>query len=406
MLTTQIIHQIRAGSGCPLVDRGAAAVRHARILAQLRHVCRSEVGLLFGKQSGHGIAGRLAGGITGLRIPGEVGKIVARSGAEQIDGPPVASRADLGIQQGLRSPLSARAHDPGSRVDLIGCQIAHPLLRDVAGAVSGVVAGHRRHGRGGCRRAGAKHRLDACQRLLEAADHRVRVVGAEIQPAAVDRGMPEIVDRPRVAVTGGIGVIKGRIGPHRPGLRCAVREARIGRRTGVVATSAQGIAADACEVPHRITLVGRAVIQGAGDAECQSEGRHVLVSGTIPLGSGTFLDAYIVGQLRSQVGDVVVLRHVSQRIAAASGNARIDDAWPFAAGTRRWGVADARTSGVRHGTEGGRQCRGIGVADAVDIDVSRIIAGRRSADFEAGDSSVKEGRGHLRLNALLQLVAR
>ena len=104
--------------------------------------------------------------------------------------------------------------------------------------------------------------------------------------------MPEVIDGLGLLVVGDTGR-----GPDRPGL---------------------GAVTDAREVTCA-TLVVLVEFQGARDAHANHIGGHVLPGRLVIFcTSASWLDQ--VGQFRAQIGAVVVLGHIGQRIAAAASD--------------------------------------------------------------------------------------
>ena len=114
--------------------------------------------------------------------------------------------------------------------------VAAPLLGGVVGEIDVAVARDRLQVR--CARTGGRSqpRGDAGQRVRQPGDHRGRIGGAEEAAPAVDRGVPEVVDRARVVPVVLVAVVERRIRPQRPVLRARadVGEVAGGHRAGLV----------------------------------------------------------------------------------------------------------------------------------------------------------------------------
>ncbi len=97
------VDQVGAFGQAALVDRQQRqdAVGHVGILAQVGDLGAAEEGLLGGVQSGAGGAGGIAGAITGLGVPADIGQVVGGARAEQLDHPVVAGVAGFRVQLGL-----------------------------------------------------------------------------------------------------------------------------------------------------------------------------------------------------------------------------------------------------------------------------------------------------------------
>ena len=202
----------------------------------------------------------------------------------------------LGLQL-LGCTPDRRRNRAGGRIDAARDQVADPEHGLVLGDEQGVVAGHRLQGTGCRTGARARFGIDRRQRRGQALRECRRVAGAEVAAAAVDSGMPQVVD------------VLGR--STRPGI------GPIGRALADVVVTAAG-----CR--QVVWPVG----QQAADAHADRVGRHVLVRRIVSAARPDIVGAD-VGRVavdrrgtvaergRSKVGLVVVHRHVGQGVGNA-----------------------------------------------------------------------------------------
>ena len=335
-LATQEVDEVGTRSSGALVNRGERAVGHARVLAQHRDVGSGEVSLLARVQPRVGSTRGCHRSVAGLAVPAEVDLVVGGAGTQQVDLPVVAQRTRGGVELRLRRPHRCARHDrarqwvdrggadgAGDQVDRLGPDLARPLRGDVARNKREVVTRGRLQARSTRARTRSHARRDAGECTAQARNHRGRVAGAEVLAAAVDGGVPVVVDRACVVPVVLIAVVDGRIGPDRPALGTGANVGEVaGRR-------------------RRAAVVG-AVVQDARHAQRDREGGHVLPGGAVvfrPAADGGHAARPGVrpGSARPQVGHVVVLRHVGKRVGAAAGHRHAGHAGPAggARGSRR-----------------------------------------------------------------------